>query len=215
MSEVVAIAGGSTGIGRCTAEKFHDEGYNVYVGARRENKHGDKPVSECLENVYYLNLDVTSEESVKSFFKQVYDAEGRLDYFVNSAGICMTGSVESMSYEKHKQLIETNLNGTFLCVKHALKHMKGRNHGAVINISSRGALDNVANFGSYNASKRGVNSLTLTVSQEVEDFNINLCSICPGLVATHEYSPKEGVAPEKVAEKIFEKKDTDGEIIEV
>src|SRR5687767_8547897 len=185
--KTAVVTGGTKGIGRAITESLIEAGVNVSFSARHE--------SEIERAVVELNkagrgraagffCDVRDEAQVKAFFAQTVEHFGGVDILVNNAGIGMFVTVESMSAEDFRAVIETNLCGVFYCCHQAIPLLRQRGGGYIINISSLAGQNAHPRMAAYNASKFGLNGFSEALMQEVRQDNIKLSYICPGSVNT-------------------------------
>ena len=184
-----AIVTGSTkGIGRAIAEALVREGMNVCVSARKEDEI-ERAVGELGEagegGVTGALCDVRDYEEVKALFEHAVAEFGSVDVLVNNAGVGFFGTVEQMSPEDFRAVIETNLFGVFYCCRAAIPEMKRRGGGYIINISSLAGTNAHPQMAAYNASKFGLNGFSEALMQEVRQDNIKVSYIMPGSVNTH------------------------------
>jgi len=125
--KVVLITGGSSGIGKATAEALRDMGCTVYEGSRRESS---------LDGIRHLTLDVTDEESAANAVNQVLAHEGHIDILINCAGSGISGAVEFTETEAVKKQMDVNFMGIVNVTKAVLPHMRKAKGGRIVNISS-------------------------------------------------------------------------------
>ncbi len=184
-----AIVTGSTkGIGRAIAEALVREGVNVCVSAR----HGDeveRAVAELSKigeaQVTGAVCDVRDYDEVKALVAHAVEEFGGLDVLVNNAGIGHFSTVEEMSPEDFRAVLETNLFGVFYCCREAIPQMKRRGGGYIINISSLAGKNAHPRMAAYNASKFGLNGFSEALMQEVRHEGIRVSYIMPGSVNTY------------------------------
>lgn len=181
----VAVTGSSRGIGAAIAKWLADEGASVVV-TYSSNEAAAKAVVGNLggSNHLCLPLNVADEASVDSFFEKTL-AAGVLDGFVNNAGITRDQLILRMKTEDFDAVLATNLRGTFLCSRAAVKAMlKGKIRGSIVNITS--VVGEMGNAGqaNYAASKAGVEGLTKSLAKEVASRGIRLNCIAPGYIVT-------------------------------
>jgi len=185
--KTAVVTGGTKGIGRAITESLIEAGVNVSFSARHE--------SEIERAVVELNkagrgraagffCDVRDEAQVKAFFAQTVEHFGGVDILVNNAGIGMFVTVESMSAEDFRAVIETNLCGVFYCCHQAIPLLRQRGGGYIINISSLAGTNAHPRMAAYNASKFGLNGFSEALMQEVRHDNIKVSYIMPGSVNT-------------------------------
>ena len=169
------ITGASSGIGLETAKLFAQNGYKVYALSRRGGTD---------ENIVHVKCDVTDEALVKSTFAKIFEAEGRIDVLVNNAGFGISGAIEFTDLAQAKKQFDVNFFGCFICCKSVIEYMRQNSGGRIINISSMAAPLAIAFQAFYSASKAAVNSLTLSLANEVKPFGITVCALMPGDVKT-------------------------------
>jgi len=149
--------------------------------------------------------DVRDYNEVKSLFADV----GAADILINNAGVGIFSSVESMSVEDFRTVLETNVFGVFYCCHEAIPLMKQRGGGHIINISSLAGANAHPKMAAYNASKFGLNGFSEALMQEVRHDNIKVSYIMPGSVNTEfggdEMSDQKSwqLQPDDVAEVVM------------
>jgi NAD(P)-dependent dehydrogenase (short-subunit alcohol dehydrogenase family) len=182
-NKTAIVTGGTKGIGRAIAESLLDAGANVAITARHENEI-TKAVSEINRRSRGMAkgfvCDVRDYKQVKSLFANV----GTVDILINNAGVGIFASVESMSVEDFRTVLETNVFGVFYCCHEAIPLMKQRGGGYIINISSLAGANAHPQMAAYNASKFGLNGFSEALMQEVRHDGIKVSYIMPGSVNT-------------------------------
>jgi len=184
--KVAVVTGGTKGIGRAIAKAFVAAGLKVAITARNED--------EITDAVSQLNLagpgtatgyvcDVREYEQVKSLFATLANSGG-VDILINNAGIGIFATVESMSPDEFRTVLETNVFGVFYCCHEAIPLMKRRGGGYIINISSLAGANAHPRLAAYNASKFGLNGFSEALMQEVRHDGIKVSYIMPGSVNT-------------------------------
>jgi len=176
------VTGGTRGIGRAIATSLVAAGVKVAITARSERDLSDA-VSK-LGNAGGYVCDVRDYEQVKSTIAQITADLGGIDILVNNAGIGIFETVESMSVEDFRAVLETNVFGVFYCCHEVIPLMKRRGGGYIINISSLAGANPHARMAAYNASKFGLNGFSEALMQEVRHDNIKVSYIMPGSVNT-------------------------------
>ncbi|HET6890371.1 MAG TPA: SDR family oxidoreductase [Pyrinomonadaceae bacterium] len=185
--KVAVVTGGTRGIGRGIADALAAEGVNVSISARSRNE-----IDETVEALLRLNkgraigvvCDVRDHSQVKAFFERTVQELGRLDILINNAGIGKFQSVEEMSPQDFRDILETNLFGVFYCCHEAIPLMKENGGGYIINISSLAGTNAHPRMAAYNASKFGLNGFSEALMQEVRHDGIKVSYIMPGSVNT-------------------------------
>ncbi len=174
--KVAIITGGSSGIGLACCQKFLDNGFKVYECSRREKTNENK--------IIHLQADVTNEDSIRAAFSRVFEEEGRIDVLVNNAGFGIAGSIEYTDLNDAKRQFDVNFFGTVVCIQQVLPFMRKQGFGNIVNISSMAAPLAIPFQAFYSASKAAINSLTLSLANEVRPFGITVRAVMPGDVKT-------------------------------
>ena len=186
--KVAVITGASTGIGAATAIAYAAAGAKVVLGDINEVD-GEKTVQIIVENggvAIFCRADVTIEAEVAQLIQTADTEYGRLDTLVTSAGILRGPSVRIDDFEEttFDSVIDVNLKGTFLALKHAVPLMGRSGGGVILCIASGAGVRGGSSSVAYAASKGGVNGLVMTVEGQVAGLNIRMHTICPGGLAT-------------------------------
>ena len=189
-SKVILITGASSGIGKESAEYFHDKGYIVYGTSRKASK----GVSTTGYGFYMIEMNVCNDNSVKTAIDSVYEREGRIDVIVNNAGIAISGSIEDIGIEEIKINFETNFYGAIRVCKEALRIMRPQHDGYIINISSIAGKIAIPFDGCYSATKSAVEAVSESLSMEVKNFGIKVVIVEPGDIDTGMYSRSKSSA---------------------
>jgi len=184
--KVALITGGGSGIGRAVALGFAREGAVAVVAARgREGLEQTVKLAEAEGGrAAALVVDVTDTDSVARLVAEVVDKYGRLDIAVNNAGVLAAGPVAEMPENDWVEVLDVNLNGVFLSMKHEIAAMRGRG-GVIINVSSNlGPHLRLPGLGAYAASKAAVSVLTRTAALENIRDGIRINAVSPGPLDT-------------------------------
>ncbi len=185
--KVAIVTGGTKGIGRAIAEALVRQGANVSVTARSRHEI-DEAVAQLRTSqsgaATGVVADVCNYSQVKAVFELTIGEFGGLDILVNNAGIGLFQTVEEMSPEDFRSVLETNLFGVFYCCHEAIPLMKQRGGGYIINISSLAGTNAHPRMAAYNASKFGLNGFSEALMQEVRHDGIRVSYIMPGSVNT-------------------------------
>lgn len=184
---VVVVTGASAGIGRATALAFADKGAAVALVARRKEVLEDV-AEECRARgveALALPADVADAEAVDEVAREVAGRFGRIDVWVNNAGVNLFARIEDAPVNAWYRVIETNLFGAYHGMRAALPWMREQGSGVIINVSSLLGKMGSPFMSSYVASKHGMRALSDCVRQELLDApDIEVCTVLPGPVDT-------------------------------
>jgi len=182
--KVALVTGAASGIGLATAGLLADERAKVVLTDLDEPSAGT--AAALAQRARFHKLDVTRENEWIAVTDAVVAEFGRLDILVNSAGISLLKDVESTTLDEWRRLMAVNLDGVFLGCKHAIRVMKERGGGSIVNMSSVAGLVGAANLAAYSASKGGVRLLTKSVALHCarKGYNIRCNSVHPSFVET-------------------------------
>jgi 3-oxoacyl-[acyl-carrier protein] reductase len=184
---VAVVTGGGRGIGRAVAVRLANEGANVAINYRSN----DASAEEVAEKVRAAGAlceifkgDVASPEDVDALFKGVGEALGQVEILVNNAGLTRDNLMMRMKEREFDEVLRTNLKGTYLCTRAALRPMLRARWGRIINVSSVVGLVGNAGQANYAASKAGIIGFTKSVAREVAQRGITANVVAPGYVET-------------------------------
>jgi len=178
-SRPVLITGCSTGIGRATAERLADDGWNVHATARRPESIEDLAQRGCTTHA----LDVTDERSMEAAVAEV-ESDGPIGALVNNAGYSQSGAIETIPMDSVRRQFETNVFGLMRMCQLVLPSMRSTGSGRIVNLSSMGGKLTFPGGGVYHATKHAVEALSDALRFEVHGFGIDVVVIEPGLIVT-------------------------------
>jgi len=186
-NKVVIVTGGSRGIGKAICLVFAQLGAKVVFTYYRSKKEADKVKQEikkmggkCLS----IQANVRDFEQCRAVVEKTLKKFKTLDILVNNAGIIRDKALFMMTIEDWKQVIETNLIGTFNMTRSAITTFLKQKRGCIVNISSVSGLVGTPRQTNYSASKAGIIGFSKALAKEVAPYNIRVNVICPGYIAT-------------------------------
>ncbi len=207
--KVAVVTGGGRGIGRATCEALAREGVRVVV-ADLDGAAAAAVATAIGKNAISRSLAVSNREQFRSVLDAAEQHFGPLDILVNNAGIMPVGYFIDETDEMTDRLVDVNYRGTLIGMKEALRRMKPRGAGHIVNLASTGGWLPAPGVATYVGTKHAIVGLTDSVRLELTGSGINLSSVGPGIVKTElaaglqEMRGMRGVTPEEVADAIIE-----------
>lgn len=190
INKLIIITGGTSGIGHAIAKYSNKDNATIIITSRNIDIH-DNQIEIGKINKQYL--DVSNSESITKFFNWIAKQQIRPEIFINNAGIGVFKDFTEISESEVKNIIDTNLMGSFLCAQQASKLMKtSGNGGRIINIGSIVELGGISLNSIYAATKAGVRAMSLVISQELYKYNITSTHIALGAVYSSIWDNREG-----------------------
>ena len=177
MDKVAIVTGAGTGVGKATAVKLSNAGFNIILIGRRKNKL-DETKAACNNEAIIVPMDVSNETQVKKCFELVEKKFSRVDVLFNNAGTFLSSkTIDEINFNEWKEVIEVNLNGMFLFSKYAFSLMKNQFPigGRIINNGSVSAFAPRPGSIAYTATKHAVTGMTKSLSLDGRPFSI-VCS---------------------------------------
>lgn len=181
--KIALITGGSSGIGRAAAQLFSREGAKVVI-ADINVEGGEETVrsiTDAGDEAHFVRTDVSKSAEVDALIKKIIEMYGRLDCAYNNAGIL--GDVVSLvdhTEESWNRTLETNLKGTWLCMKYEIPQMLEQGSGSIVNTTSTtGLFIGGKSRSAYSASKAGIVSLSKVAALEYAEYGLRVNVICP------------------------------------
>ena len=203
--EVALVTGASRGIGKAIALDLATYGIKVIIHYRSQIEAAEQVAAQIHEAggmAEIMQADISQESDVQHMFREVKRQHARLDILVNNAGITKDGFITIMSESKWQEVIDTNLKGTFLCTREAIKIMHRQKHGCIINIASTSGLTGQPGQLNYSASKGGLIAFTKGLAREVAPQGIRANAVAPGFTQTDMTRQMEPAALKKFLEMV-------------
>lgn len=216
-NRIALVTGSSSGIGKGIAEALCMAGAVVILNSIQ----GDDTLEQTFEefkqkgyNVFPVWADVSKEEQVRQMFETIDKEFGRLDYLCNNAGIAINNSLEGNLQSTWDKVLEINLMGKMLCIKHAIPLLKKSDNPRIVNTSSRLGTKPIKNSSAYCCSQAGILMLTKCAALELSEYNIKVNAVSPALTLTplslkkYSSSEIEGFAKQNPLGRVCEVEDT-------
>tara|TARA_R110000850_G_scaffold20831_4_gene61741 strand:- start:198 stop:1043 length:846 start_codon:yes stop_codon:yes gene_type:complete len=188
-NKVAAITGAGSGIGQALAINLAKEGSHLALSD--VNKKGLTETLKLLKgfsvNITHQTLDVSDKDAVYAWADKVVEDHGSVNMIFNNAGVALSGTVESLSIEDYKWIMDINFWGVIYGTKAFLPHLEKSGEGHIINISSVFGLTSQPLMSGYNASKFAVRGFTESLRQDLELTGSNVSTTCihPGGIKTN------------------------------
>lgn len=191
VNKVSLVTGASRGMGKAIALKLSNLGSKVvvnYVAVEAGNKADADNLAETIAHLggeaLTVEADVRDADAVKAMIDEIITKWGKIDILVNNAGITRDNLLLRMSDKAWDDVLNTNLRGTYLCTKFALRSMIKQQWGRIISVASISGLIGNAGQTNYAASKAGIIGFTKSVAREVGSRNITANAVAPGFIKT-------------------------------
>lgn len=184
---VVLVTGGSRGIGRAICVKMAELGADIVINYAGNETAAEQTALVCRSygvEAMTLQCDIADHEKCNEMIKKIVDRFGKIDILINNAGITKDKLVMSMTEDDFDSVVNTNLKGTFNCIKFVSRYMIKQRYGRIINMSSVVGVRGNAGQVNYAASKAGVIGMTKSAAKELAGRNITVNAIAPGMIET-------------------------------
>lgn len=187
-NKVVVITGASSGFGRGAAVRFAEQGANVVLAARRKNLLKEV-ADECRRRgvrAEVVEADVSDHDDVETIFNKAMRAFGRIDVWVNNAGVAAYGEFNRVPLEDHEQVIRTDVLGTLYGSYLAMQQFRKQRQGVLINIGSYLSKGSAPYHASYVAAKHAVRGLGMSLRQDLEAGGMRDIHVCTVMPTSHD-----------------------------
>ena len=186
--KAIVITGGATGIGRATALYCGQLGARLVVGDldEQEGRMTVEQIEEAGATAHFFRVEISREEEVARLMTFAEETLGRIDVLINSAGILLGSltAVDEVDEAMWDSVIDVNLKGSFLAVKHVVPAMKRAGGGVVLLIASGAGVRGASSSIAYGSSKGGVHGMAMTLEPKLAPDNIRIHAVCPGSINT-------------------------------
>lgn len=183
-NKIAIITGGSSGIGKATAELFLEEGAKVVITARGEDRL-NQVVEELSTkgDIIGVVADISKVEDAKRVFEKTFDTYGDLDVMVNNAGMSDLESIMTTTDAQWDNVVATNQSGVFYFAREAAKYFTEKNKGNIVNVASTNGIRPLAGF-AYSVTKYAVVGMTKAIALQTKDTDVRCNAVAPGVTAT-------------------------------
>jgi 3-oxoacyl-[acyl-carrier protein] reductase len=175
---VCVVTGAGEGVGRGLVHGFHQRGAKVVAGVRQMQE------SAAVAPAWAVPMDVTNTDEVNSAVQEIVARHGRIDVWINNAGIYPRKPAGEMTFHDWRTLLDVNLDGAWRCCEAVIPHFKRQRSGVIINVGSVALRLGMANLAHYLASKGGIVGLTRGLARDLGPFGIRANCVHLGAVQT-------------------------------
>jgi len=181
---VVAVSGGSKGLGASIVQSFLDTGYRVAICSRKITPQVEEWQRQYPRDFYFKEIDLTDREGCRHFVNSVEQDLGSIEILINNAGLANTSLLALTDDESIDAVVDLNLKGTFYLTRQVSRNMLSLGWGRIINISSIVGLSGYRGLSVYSATKAGLDGFTRALARELGPRNITVNSVAPGFLTT-------------------------------
>lgn len=206
-----AITGSSQGIGNAIANSLADEGCNVALSARNQERL-DQAVSELeAKGVKAVGIvcDLSSEDGCKTFISEAAKALGGIDILVNNVGGMIPGTIDGLDEDTWATVLNLNLMSFVYTTKHAIEHLKKSSAGRVLCVSGVTGKQLMPGALTTTIPNTAIHGFAKVMAEQLGKDNITVNTICPGFTATDSWGPRaegmakmRGITPDQVREGV-------------
>jgi short-subunit dehydrogenase len=186
--KVTLITGASSGIGEAFARRLAEEGHNLVLVARSEEKLSslcDELKSAHGVTAHFIAVDLIDFEADDRLFKETEKHGLEVDWLINNAGFGSAGDFAKLDLERELEMINLNISALVAITHHYLQKMRERKSGTIINVSSAAGFQPIPFMATYAATKAFVSSFSEAIAEENRPFGIQVLALCPGSTKTN------------------------------
>ena len=184
-NKVFVVTGGSRGIGLTITKMLLEQKARVAIcGRKQEGLDAAAAELDAGDNLIAVPSHVARTEDVEGLFNRVLEIFGNVDGLINNVGMNIVTGLVDADPGLWNKIIDSNLNGTFLCSRKAGQIMRERKRGKIVNISSLAGRRSAPFMGIYGVAKAGIEMMTKVMAQELAPFNIQVNAVAPCMVRT-------------------------------
>ena len=176
--KIVLITGAESGIGKSTSQIFLNNGYRV-IGTSFQKKN-----NKLIKDFEYHQIDITNNTEWKNLATIIRKKYNKIDVLVNSAGVRLSGGLETTSMNDWTYHLNNNVTGTFLACKYTLPFLKKSKKSSIVNLASINSIRGVKNMLAYATSKSAIISFTASLALDLSKHNIRVNAVAPGAIDT-------------------------------
>lgn len=187
MPKTAIVTGASSGIGKSIAKKLANEGFNVVLVARNEEKL--QVISEdirttCNGSALVMKTDISKRDQVQHMYQKAKEQFGNIDVYVNNAGLMLSAAIIDRKMQDWESMIDVNVKGVLYGLHEVIPDMKEMQSGHIINIASVSGFEITKKSTVYSATKFAVRAISTGLEKELAHTGVRVTNISPGMVDT-------------------------------
>lgn len=185
--KVILVTGATGGLGENICMSLAAQGATPVIHYHSNDAKAAEllqKIKDCGIDTICIKADIRVEEEVQGMIKQIKTKFGKIDCLVNNAGILSRGFLAMQSLENYKEVVDINLFGNFLVLKHVSQLMINQRSGTIVNMSSAAGMGGLKGQSVYSSTKGALNAMTIVLAKEMADFNVRVNAVAPGFIAS-------------------------------
>jgi 3-oxoacyl-[acyl-carrier protein] reductase len=183
--KVILVTGGTGGLGEDICMTLASQGAIPVIHYNSNTEKANSLVEKIRlmgVDTICIKSDIRVEAEVKEMVAAVKNRFGKIDGLVNNAGVLLRGFIAMQSLEKYREVVDINLFGNYLVLKHVAQVMISQKFGAIVNVSSAAGFGGLKGQSVYSSTKGALNSITIVAAKEMADFNVRVNAVAPGFI---------------------------------